>query len=151
MATLVFSVVGTLVGGPLGGAIGALIGQQVDHAIIGSPHREGPRLKELAVTTSTYGAALPRHFGRMRVAGTIIWSTDLAEHRETQGGGKGRASTTTYNYTASFAVALGSRPIGRIGRIWADGNLLRGAAGDMKAAGTFRFHSSSIDRSRRPA
>ncbi len=150
MATLVFSVVGTLVGGPLGGAIGALIGQQIDHAIIGSPHREGPRLKELAVTTSTYGAALPRHFGRMRVAGTIIWSTDLIEHREQQGGGKGRASTTTYNYTASFAVALGSRPIGRIGRIWADGNLLRGAAGDMKTAGTFRFHSGARDQAPDP-
>ncbi len=143
MATLLFSALGTMIGGPLGGAIGALVGQQVDHAIIGSPSREGPRLKELSITTSSYGTALPRHFGRMRVPGSIIWATDLVEHREKQGGGKGRPSTTTYNYTASFAVALASRPIGSIGRIWADGNLLRGANGDLKTGGSMRIYSGT--------
>ena len=146
MATLLFSALGTIFGGPLGGALGALVGQQVDHAIIGSPTREGPRLKELSVTTSSYGTALPRHFGRMRVAGSIIWATDLIEHRDKQGGGKGKPSTTTYNYTASFAVALASRPLSSIGRIWADGNLLRGAAGDLKSSGSFRFHPGTRDQ-----
>ena len=54
MATLVLGAVGTLVGGPLGGALGALAGRQIDGAIIGSPKREGPRLDELKVTTSSY-------------------------------------------------------------------------------------------------
>ena len=140
MATLLFTAIGTLVGGPIGGAVGSLIGSQVDMAIVGSPKRQGPRLKELAVTTSSYGTAVPRHFGRMRVAGSIIWATDLVERRERQGGGKGKPSVTTYSYSASFAVALSSRPILGIGRIWADGNLLRGAGGDLKAAGALRFH-----------
>ena len=109
MATLVFSALGAVVGGPLGGAIGALIGRQVDAAIVGSPSREGPRLKELAVSTSSYGAPLPRVFGRIRVGGSIIWATDLVEHRQTQGGGKGRPSVTSYSYSASFAVALSAR------------------------------------------
>lgn len=150
MATLIFSAIGTAIGGPLGGALGALVGRQIDSAIIGSGSREGPRLKELSVTTSTYGNPLPRHFGRMRVPGTIIWATDLVEHRDTQGGGKGRPSVTTYSYSASFAVALGSRRIKSIGRIWADGNLLRGAAGDLKTGGTFRFHDGGGDQAPDP-
>ena len=62
MATLIFSTVGTALGGPLGGAFGALVGNQLDHAIVGSPKREGPRLKDLAVTTSSYGTVIARHF-----------------------------------------------------------------------------------------
>lgn len=146
MATLVFSALGTAVGGPIGGALGALIGRQVDTALIGSPTREGPRLKELDVTTSSYGSAIARQFGRMRVGGTIIWATDLVEHRETQGGGKGRPSVTSYSYSASFAVALSSRPLSGIGRIWADGNLLRGAAGDLKTGGTLRIYPGTGDQ-----
>ena len=145
MATLVFSALGTMVGGPLGGAIGALAGRQVDSLIFGNGSREGPRLKELAATASSYGTALPRHFGQMRVAGSVIWATDLIEHKQTQGG-KGKPSVTTYSYTASFAVALASRPILSVGRIWADGNLLRGAAGDLKAAGTFRLYTGEGDQ-----
>lgn len=150
MATLVFSALGTVLGGPLGGAIGALVGRQVDAAIIGGGHREGPRLKELTATTSSYGAPIPRHFGRMRVPGTIIWATDLVEHSDTEGGGKGRPSITTYTYTASFAVALASRPIAGIGRIWADGNLLRGEAGDLKTGGTMRLYKGWGDQPRDP-
>ena len=79
MATILFSAIGTALGGPLGGAIGALVGRQVDSAIIGQGSVSGPRLKELEITTSSYGTVLGRHFGRMRVPGTIIWSTDLIE------------------------------------------------------------------------
>lgn len=150
MATLIFTAIGTAIGGPLGGAIGALIGRQVDGAIIGSPSREGPRLKELSVSTSTYGMPLPRHFGRMRVAGSIIWATDLVENRTTSGGGKGRPSVTTFSYSASFAVALASRRVRQLGRIWADGNLLRGAAGDLKVPGQLRFYDGSGDQPRDP-
>ena len=150
MATLLFSALGTIIGGPLGGAIGALVGRQVDNVIIGGGTREGPRLKELAASTSSYGAPLARQFGQMRVAGSIIWATDLIEHRDKQGGGKGKPSVTSYTYTASFAVALSSRPVSAIGRIWADGHLLRGAAGDLKTGGTMRLHTGSADQAADP-
>ena len=127
MATLVFTAVGMAIGGPIGGAIGSLIGNKLDHQIFGGPRRAGLRLKEHAVTTSSYGTPIPRHFGTMRAAGSIVWATDLVESSERSGGGKGRPATTTYSYSASFAVALSSRPIRRLGRIWADGKLLRGA------------------------
>jgi len=145
VATLILTAVGTAVGGPIGGAIGAFIGRQADSAIFGAGSREGPRLRELSVTTSSYGQPIPRHFGRMRVAGTIIWSTELTETRSKSGGGKGKPSTTTYSYSASFAVALSSTPIDRIGRIWADGNLLRGANGDLKVEGQMRSYLGTGD------
>lgn len=143
MATIAFSAVGTMLGGSIGGAIGTLVGRQVDAALFGT-NRQGARLKELAVTTSTYGQPIPRHFGRMRSAGTMIWATELVEHSETQSTASG--SVTTYSYTANFAVALASRPILGLGRIWADGKLLRGADGDLKVAGAMRTYTGQGDQ-----
>ena len=111
MATLVLTAVGNVFGGPIGGAIGATLGQIIDRNLLFKPKgREGPRLTELAVQGSSYGAPIPRLFGTIRVAGSVIWATDLVEHRATSGG-KGRPKVTSYSYTASFAVALSSRPI----------------------------------------
>lgn len=146
MATLVLGTVGRALLGPVGGAIGALIGNRVDHAVLGSPRRQGPRLTELSVQTSTYGTQMPAVFGTMRVAGPVIWATDLVEARGLTGGGKGRPATESYSYSANFAVALSGRAIRRVGRIWADGRLLRGSAGDFKVATGFRLHSGTEDQ-----
>jgi len=146
MATVVLTAVGAMFGGPVGGAIGAVAGQFIDRALFKPKARHGPRIGDLAVQTSSYGAALPKLFGTMRVAGTVIWATDLKEERSRTGGGKGRRATVTYSYSASFAVALSARRIGGIGRIWADGKLLRGAAGDWKAETAFRFHPGSEEQ-----
>jgi hypothetical protein len=140
MATIVLMGVGQVIGGPVGGAIGATIGQQIDARIFAPKARHGPRLGALAVQTSSYGSEIPKIFGRMRVAGTVIWATDLRESRSSSGGGKGRPKTVEYSYSASFAVALSGRPIRGVGRIWADGKLLRGAAGDFKSATGFRLY-----------
>jgi hypothetical protein len=152
MATLVLTAVGTALGGPIGGAVGAALGQAVDRATWARPAaREGPRLNGLAVQTSTYGTAIPKVFGTLRVAGCVIWSTDLIESRDRVGGGKGQPSVTTYSYAASFAVALSARAVRRVGRIWADGKLLRGAAGDWKSAlGRFRLHTGGEDQAADP-
>lgn len=150
MATLLLTAVGTVFGGPLGGAIGALVGRQIDSAIIGGRRVEGPRLKDLTVQTSSYGSALPLHFGKMRAAGSVIWATELTEHKDTANSGKGRPSVTSYTYSSSFAVAIASRPIAGIGRIWADGNLLRGASGDLKVDGTLRIHLGHGDQDADP-
>lgn len=140
MATLILTAVGSALGGPIGGSLGALIGQQIDARILTPKGREGPRLKDLAISISSYGQPIPRQFGRMRVGGTVIWSTDLVESRRKEKGRKGQPSTTVYSYSASFAVALASTPIDRVGRIWADGNLLRGMQQDLKVGGTLRVY-----------
>lgn len=140
MATLVLTTVGGAIGGPVGAALGAIAGQAVDARVLAPKGRQGPRLAELKVQTSSYGTQIPKVFGRMRVAGCVIWATDLIEQRGTTRGGKGQGSTTSYSYAASFAVALSARPIAGVGRIWADGKLLRGAAGDWKTQTGFRLH-----------
>jgi hypothetical protein len=151
MATIILTAVGTFVGGPIGGAIGAAVGQQIDRTILFAPKpRQGPRLGELSVQTSSYGTAIPKIFGTMRAAGTVIWSTDLIESRGASGGGKGRPKTIDYSYSASFAVALSGRPVLGVGRIWADGKLLRGAAGDFKSATMFRLHPGDEDQAADP-
>src|SRR3546814_18553628 len=82
----------------------------------------------------------------MRVAGTVIWASDLNENKQKSGGGKGRPSVTSYSYSVSFAVAISSRPILQVGRSWADGNLLRGMAGDFKnELGGFRLLTGAPD------
>lgn len=140
MATLLLTAAGTAIGGPIGGAVGALLGQQIDGRLFAPKARQGPRLGDLAVQTSSYGSAIPKLFGTMRVAGTVIWATDLREERSKSGGGKGQPKTVNYSYSANFAVALSARPILAVRRIWADGKLLRGAAGDFKTATGFRLH-----------
>lgn len=149
MATLLLTAVGTALGGPIGGAIGAIAGRAFDQAVLFRPKgRTGPRLNDLQVQTSSYGSQIPRLFGTMRVAGTVIWATDLKETTSRSGGGKGRPSVTNYDYSVSFAVALSARPIRAVGRIWAEGNLLRGSAGDFKTElGAFRLHSGDEDQS----
>ena len=149
MATLVLGAVGGMFG-PVGGALGTFLGRSIDSQIFGSGNSEGPRLKELAVSGSSYGTPIPKHFGTMRSSGTIIWSTDLKENKQKEGGGKGQPGITTYSYSVSFAVALASRPIDRLGRIWADGNLLRGTGGDLKANGRLRIYSGLKNQRRDP-
>ena len=150
MATLVLTVVGGIVGGPVGAAIGASLGQQVDAAVFKPKGREGPRLADLKVQASTYGQQIPQLFGTMRVAGSVIWATDLIERRSKRGGGKGRPSVIEYSYSVSLAVALSSRPIRGIRRIWADGNLLRGSSGTFQERCTFRWYAGDEDQAADP-
>lgn len=148
MATLVLSVVGTIFGGPIGGAIGAVAGSIIDQTVIFKPKgRQGPRLTELAVQTSSYGTLIPRLYGTIRVAGIVIWSTDLIER---QGGSGGKGSGSSFSYSVSFAVLLSARPIRSVGRIWADGKLVRGAAGDFKTQTGYRLHLGGEDQAPDP-
>lgn len=146
MATLVLTTVGTALGGPIGGALGGLIGQSIDQGLFGPGTRKGPRLGDLSVQTSSYGSPIPRIYGSMRVAGTVIWASDLIEEEVVEGGGKGSPEQQTYSYSANLAVALSSRPIQAIGRIWADGKLIRGVSGDFKVKTKFRISPGSEDQ-----
>ncbi|MEA3040928.1 MAG: hypothetical protein QOC65_417 [Sphingomonadales bacterium] len=146
MATLLLTAAGTAIGGPIGAAIGAVLGQAADQALFAPRARRGPRLGDLSVQTSSYGTDIPRIFGTMRVAGTVIWATDLVETRSSSGGGKGRPKSVGYSYSANFAVALSARRLRAVHRIWGDGKLLRGAAGDFKTEVKFRLHHGDEDQ-----
>ncbi len=147
MATIILSAVGQAIGGPIGQSIGAAVGSLIDNKVFGkSKGRSGPRLKELEIQTSSYGTQIPKILGKMRVAGSVIWASALKESSQKEGGGKGQPSYTSYSYSASFAVALSSGTIKHVGRIWADGNLVRGADGSFKIATGFRLYTGADDQ-----
>ena len=173
MATLVIGAVGAAIGGSIGGTvlgvsaaaiggfIGSSIGSGIDSQLFGpstAPRRtEGPRLSDLAVQSSAYGAPVPLVYGTMRVAGNLIWSTGLNETRSadttTVGGKGGHKQTVTnvsYSYSSSFAVAVSGREIVSIGRIWADGKLLRSASGSLAVGGEVRVYTGSEDQAPDP-
>ncbi|MEM9221488.1 MAG: glycoside hydrolase TIM-barrel-like domain-containing protein [Pseudomonadota bacterium] len=133
MATLVLQAAGQAAGGLLGpvGAIvgraaGAITGNIIDQRLLGENSvRSYGRIDDLSIQTSSEGNPIPKVFGRMRIAGTVIWATEFQEHYETQSAGKGGGpKVRDYYYTASFAVALCEGPIARVSRVWADGEPL---------------------------
>ena len=141
MATILLSAAGAAIGGSIGGtvlglsaatigqAFGATVGGIIDQTILGSGSRavESGRARSLHLQTSTEGTPIPLVFGRMRIAGQVIWSTRFKEHvrTSTQGGkATGGQKVKEFSYTISLALGLSEGPIERIGRIWADGKLL---------------------------
>jgi hypothetical protein len=139
MAELVLSTIGQAIGARLPGVLGSIgaalgraggayLGRSIDQQLFGGlPHREGARLTDLHLQGSTEGASIPAVFGRVRIAGQVIWAAQFKEHSETRDvGGKGgpRATSTTYRYTLSFAVGLCEGEVARIGRVWANGEPL---------------------------
>ena len=125
--TLGLTAAGGYVFGPLGAAAGALVGSFLFGGGSGGKV-EGPRLGDLSVAASTYGGVIPVGFGTQKVAGTIIWATEIREekHTNTQGGALfgGGTKVVEYRYFASFAVALGEGPAGAVTRIWAGDKLI---------------------------
>jgi hypothetical protein len=158
MAALVLSVAGAAAGAVFGpaGAIagriaGALVGNIIDRKLFGPGDQNvvGPRLADLDVMASTEGAPIPRVYGRARLAGQVIWATQLEEmvsSSTSSSGGKGdlvsgpRTTTTTYSYFGNFAVGLCEGVIGQVGRIWADGKPL-----DLSNK-TIRVHRGTEDQ-----
>lgn len=128
MANFVLGSIGTALGGPLGGFIGSTIGSFIDNNYLFPQKVEGPRLTDLSVTSSAYGAAVPIIYGDSnRLAGNVIWSDGLTEHktkRKVSGKGGPSQKITEYNYTSSFAVLLGEGQIGGIRKIWANNKVI---------------------------
>lgn len=133
MATVALRIAGTALGGvfgpvgaAIGGAVGALAGATIDNALINSTrHLEGARLSGARPMTADAGHAIPRAFGYCRVAGSVVWATQLLETASTTRiGGKGGPKRTDYAYSCSFAVAICEGPVSMIKRIWADGKEL---------------------------
>lgn len=84
---------------------------------------EGPRLESFHLQTSRDGAPMPRVFGRVRLAGQVIWASHIRESTtENPIGGKGGGPMQTdYAYSISFAIGLCEGEIAGVERIWANG------------------------------
>lgn len=139
MASIVLKSVGAAIGNAIipgfgaffGGALGSIGGGMIDQNLGLGAHVTGPRLDSLNVQDSRYGTGIPVIYGTARVAGNVIWSTDLIQttHKNGVGGGKGGGlgggtSATTYSYSVHCAVGIAAGPIGGIGTIWADSKVI---------------------------
>jgi hypothetical protein len=137
MATLALSLAGQVAGGAVGGpigatigrALGALAGSAIDSALFGEPAKPGA---DLRLQGSSEAAPIPRLYGWSRLSGNIIWAADLEEIGAEGLGAKG--GTAERGIAASFAIGLCEGVAHRLGRVWADGQLLDAAAL------TLRFH-----------
>ncbi len=151
MADIVLPVVGGVTGFVLGGPSGAVLGANLGGMAAGMffpktqrvqlPAQEGPRLADLRAQVSTYGNMIPKVYGTMRLAGNVIWSTDIKEVRTettstqtSSGGGKGGGggggsvttsqTTITYNYYVTLAICICEGPVDEVIRVWADSKVL---------------------------
>ncbi len=141
MATILLSAAGAAIGGGFGGsilglsgavigrAIGATIGRVIDQRLMGTGSQavETDKIDRFRLTGASEGAAIGQVWGRMRVAGQVIWASRFLETTTVseQGGGKGAprpsATVTTHSYSVNLALALCQGEITRVGRVWADG------------------------------
>lgn len=149
MATIVLSAAGLALGTGIGGTVlglsaaaigqaaGATVGRLIDQRLLGSGSAavETGRVDRFRIMGAGEGATVGQVYGRMRVSGQVIWATSFQESSETAGGGKGTPagpSVTQYSYTISLAVALCEGTITRVGRVWADGVVMRQADLNMR-------------------
>jgi hypothetical protein len=130
MATLALSLTGQAAGAALGGpvgaalgrSLGALAGNALDHALVDP--KAAAVTPDIRLSGSSEGGGIPRLYGWVRVAGNIIWASALEKLAAETRGGKGTSSASGDRIVASFALGLGQGVVQRLGRIWADGDLL---------------------------
>lgn len=120
-------------------AIGFSIGMAIGGMVFApdGPTVEGPRLGDTTVSTSSLGKMIPEHHGMTRSGGNMFWSGGIKEIKkeEKQGGGKGGgtgATSVTYEYSASFAMAFGRATGLSVQRIWADSKLIYDETGETE-------------------
>lgn len=117
MTQLVLTAAGYAIGSYFGvPQLGAVIGSYVG-GVLAAPDVAGPRLGDTSVQISSYGAGLAKTYGGIRLAGNVIWATDLVG-TDTEQSAKGGPTVTTTSYTANFAVAIADGYVEAIRRIW---------------------------------
>ena len=130
--------------------VSAAVSTAVSYLFPTTTTTQGPRLNDLNVVGSSYGAGIPTVFGRCRVPGNIIWARPLREvvtQRTTRAGKGSKIVSTEYSYFATFAALLCAgdelmRPL----RIWADKKLIWQTdsanavlSADLPGGGSFEF------------
>lgn len=165
MAQLGVAGAGAVVGGVLGSFVGMpMLGAQIGWAVGGvagallfptGKDQHGPRLNDLTVQTSGFGVPIPVVAGRAKLAGNVIWKTDLEERKTTRRQGKGGGPKIhEYSYYLSFAVGLcewlipPSNP--NVLRIWLDNKLVHDTTGGSEIVAVpgmvWRFYNGNEDQ-----
>lgn len=89
------------------------------------------RLSDLTVQKSGYNEIIPTVYGTVRLAGNIIWATDIKEVRkeyitsyQTGKGSKSYQTNIEYYYYANVAIAICNGEVSKLGKVWADTDLI---------------------------
>lgn len=115
-------------GAGIGWAIGGLLGSSLQTQRV-----EGPRLADLKLTSSAYGAPIPYVLGTVRGGGQIIWGSEKREistttSRRVKGGPK--VKSTTYTYEVDVLIKLAANRMDGIRKIFVNGELQWTSADD---------------------
>lgn len=120
------AILGSFVGMPqLGFMVGSMIGGAIDRAT-NPVINEGPRIDDLAVSSSAYGNPKPILYGTARLPAQIIWTSGIKETKivkKSKGKGGQAVKTITYQYSTNIACGLCEGPVTGTIRIWMDGKL----------------------------
>lgn len=139
----IFSSLGGAIGGAYGGGIlstvgrfaGRKLGNYLEKSMIEPDeyYIHHGCLSNMYLESLAEGRPIPIAFGRVKLAGNMIWALPLKEVRsetssKTKHPGTNIAKTiyhdSKYKYFASFALAICKGEISDIGRVWANGEIL---------------------------
>lgn len=126
------------------------------------PGVEGPRLGDTRVQTSAYGGSIPHAFGRVRMAGNVIWvkgnQLDEVRRRDEVGGKGGGTKQTTYQYFVTCAIkfAEADPEATAFTRLWAAKKLIYDRTGASSTTSKypnadFRFYLGTSDQDPDPS
>ena len=172
-AGLVGGVIGAIVGGvlgavgtygfgaPAGAAWGFTIGSTLG-SVAGQvfwpeqadkpPSQPPPQPHETRLQLSSWGMPIPIQYGDGRMAGNIIYMSDIVETIETvtSKDDNYRYHEYTKTYTATFAIAFCEGPVPGISRIWMNRKVIadwRDPAGDYYPIGDIGLFAANLDTS----
>jgi hypothetical protein len=143
---------GAMWGASIGGMAGGIAGQVFWPEKVDLTHPLPPKPHETRVQISTYGSPIPIQYDDGRMAGNIIYMSDV---NKTVGRSSHRQDGIRYyeivvTYTATFAVAF-CEAVGRtIARIWVNGKVFvdyRDPAGPYYPTEGAGYASGNIDTS----
>ena len=143
---------GAMLGASVGGMAGGIAGSVFWPEKIDINHPLPPKPHENRVQVSTYGQAIPIVYESARVAGNIIYMSDVVEtierSRHRQDGVRYYEMVKTY--TATFAIAFSEGEVVGLSRIWVNGKIFadyRDPASPYYPSGDVGLASANLDTS----
>jgi hypothetical protein len=143
---------GAIMGWSIGYSIGGVAGQVFwpEKAEINTP--PPPQPYETRLQFSSWGMAIPIQYGSGRMAGNIIYMSDIVETIDRS---KHRQDGVRYyemirTYTATFAIAFCEGPVTGIARIWMNNKIFvdfRDPDGPNYPSGSIALASGNLDTS----
>jgi hypothetical protein len=143
---------GAMIGASLGGMAGGVAGSVLWPEKINPEFPPPPQPNENRTQISTYGTPIPIVYESARLAGNIIYMSDVnntvvrTSHRQDGV----RYYELTQTYTSTFAIAFCEGPVTGISRIWINGKIFadwRDPSNPYYPSGSTGLASANIDAS----